>query len=109
MKAMQGIKMSYRLHRIIQQDMYQPLRGIQNEESPTSLNQHLYSIIRTNRGHRRALLNSMLNLFDDTSVCIMYNNRACYEYPTMHYFGIPRHTQLMMAYMTLTKYFWKFQ
>lgn len=65
---MQGIKMSYRLHRIVQQDMYQPLRGIHNDESPASLNQHLYSIIRTNRGHRRALLNSMLNLFDDTSV-----------------------------------------
>ena len=101
---MQGIKMSYRLHRIIQQDMYQPLRGIQNEESPTSLNQHLYSIIRTNRGHRRALLNSMLNLFDDTSVCIMYISIGnVNEYPTMHYFGIPRHTQSMMAYMILTE------
>ena len=27
------------------------------------------------------------------------------EYPTMHYFGIPRHTQSMIAY----KIFWKFQ
>ena len=31
------------------------------------------------------------------------------EYPTMHYFVLPRHTQSMIAYMILTKYFWKFQ
>ena len=31
------------------------------------------------------------------------------EYPTMHYFGIPRHTQSMMAYKILTEYFWKSQ
>ena len=31
------------------------------------------------------------------------------EYPTMHCFGIPRHTQSMIAYKILTEYFWKFQ
>ena len=31
------------------------------------------------------------------------------EYPTMHYFGNPGHTQSMIAYMILTEYFWKFQ
>ena len=31
------------------------------------------------------------------------------EYPTIHYFGNPRHTQSMVAYMILTEYFWKFQ
>ena len=31
------------------------------------------------------------------------------EYPTMHRFGIPRHTQSMMtAYKNLIEYFWKF-
>ena len=30
------------------------------------------------------------------------------EYPTMHYFGIPRHTQSMIANKILTEYFWKF-
>ena len=30
------------------------------------------------------------------------------EFPTMHYFGIPRHTQSMIAYIILTEYFWKF-
>ena len=31
------------------------------------------------------------------------------EYPTMHYFRIPRHTQSMITYKILTEYFWKFQ
>ena len=31
------------------------------------------------------------------------------EYPSMHYFGIPRHTQSIIAYTILTKYFWKSQ
>ena len=31
------------------------------------------------------------------------------EYPTMHYYEIPGHTQSMIAYKILTKYFWKFQ
>ena len=31
------------------------------------------------------------------------------EYPTMHYFGLPRQTQSMIAYGILTEYFWKFQ
>ena len=30
-------------------------------------------------------------------------------YPTLHYFGNPRHTQSMIAYMILTSYFWEFQ
>ena len=31
------------------------------------------------------------------------------EYHIMHYFRISRHTQSMIAYRILTKYFWKFQ
>ena len=31
------------------------------------------------------------------------------EYPTMHYFGIPRHTQSIIACEILTEYFWKLQ
>ena len=31
------------------------------------------------------------------------------ECPTMHYFGIPRHTESMIAYKILNEYFWKFQ
>ena len=31
------------------------------------------------------------------------------EYPTMHYFGNPKRTQSMIAYMILSEYLWKFQ
>ena len=31
------------------------------------------------------------------------------EYPKMHYFGNPRHTQPMIANKILNEYFWKFQ
>ena len=31
------------------------------------------------------------------------------EYPTIHYFGNPRHTLSMIAYILLTECFWKFQ
>ena len=31
------------------------------------------------------------------------------EYPTMHYFGIPRHMHPNIAYENLTECFWKFQ
>ena len=47
-----------------------------------------------------------------TEVCIMESMAQLghvNEYPAMHYFGNPKHTQLMIAYMILTEYFWKFQ
>ena len=31
------------------------------------------------------------------------------EYRTIHYFGYPRHTQSMIAYIIFSEYFWKFQ
>ena len=31
------------------------------------------------------------------------------EYPKMHYHGIPRNTQSIIAYKILIEYFWKFQ
>ena len=31
------------------------------------------------------------------------------EYPTMHYFEIPRRTQSMIAYKILTEYLWEFR
>ena len=31
------------------------------------------------------------------------------EYPTMQYYGNPRHIESIVAYMSLTEYFWKFQ
>ena len=31
------------------------------------------------------------------------------EYPTMHYFGNPRHSESMKAYVIWAEYFWEFQ
>ena len=39
--------------------------------------------------------------------CIPWIGHA-YEYPTMHFSGIPRHAESTMAYKILTEYFWKF-
>ncbi|KAK2166560.1 hypothetical protein NP493_1314g00065 [Ridgeia piscesae] len=68
-KAMQGIKMSYRLQEILQQDPSEPIRGIRtDDDNIISLNSFIYSLIRSNRGQRRAMLQSLLNMFDETGV-----------------------------------------
>ena len=68
MKAMQGVRYSFRLQEILQQDPCEPIRGIRVEDNPVALSNFIYSLIRSNRGQRRAMLTSMLKLFDDTSV-----------------------------------------
>ncbi|KAK2148127.1 hypothetical protein NP493_3287g00001 [Ridgeia piscesae] len=66
-KAMQGIKMSYRLQEILQQDPSEPIRGIRtDDDNIISLNSFIYSLIRSNRGQSRAMLQSLLNMFDET-------------------------------------------
>ena len=67
MKALQGVKMSYKLQELLQQDPLEPIRGIRAEETPVALNSFIYSLIRNNAGQRRGLLLSMLNMFDDTA------------------------------------------
>ena len=44
-----------------------------------------------------------------TRLIIIANNMMGHanEYPKMHYFRNPGHTQSMIAYMILTEYFWK--
>ena len=72
MKALQGIKMSYRLQDILQTDANNGIiRGLRNPDNNcTSLNAFLYSILRSNRSHRRALLTTLLNHLDDSAVSI---------------------------------------
>jgi len=77
MKAIQGVKMSYRLHELLQRgNSADALRGARVDDIPTSLNSYLYSLIRGNRSQRRGLLTSLLNMFDDTAVslclCVLY-------------------------------------
>ena len=69
-KAMQGIKMSYRLQEILQQDPSEPIRGIcTDDDNIIRLNSFIYSLIRSNRGQSHAMLQSLLNMFDETGVC----------------------------------------
>ena len=69
---MQGIKMSYRLQEVLQKDPSEPIRGIRTEDDNIiSLNSFIYSLIRNNRGQRRAMLQSLLNMFDETGVRII--------------------------------------
>jgi len=76
-KAMQGVKMSYRLHELLQRNNNaSPLRGVRVDDAPTSLNSYLYSLIRGNRSQRRGLLTSLLNMFDDTAVSLVL--RLCF-------------------------------
>ena len=58
--------------------------------------------------HRLFFLDSYFFVFEiylTSNALIGYVN----EYPIMHYIGTRRHTQSMIAYMILTKYFWKSQ
>ena len=74
MKAIQGVKMSYRLQEVLRNDaVHEPIRGLRVDDGhPVALSSFIYSLIRANRGYRRGLLTSILNLFDDTAVSLHY-------------------------------------
>jgi cohesin loading factor subunit SCC2 len=105
MKAMHGVKMSYRLQELLQQSAIAAaaaatlasssssasactlLRGVRLEDNNyVSLNSYIYSLIRSNRGQRRALLTTALNMFDDTTktplseLIYMADNLAYFPY-----------------------------
>ncbi|XP_005090101.1 nipped-B-like protein B [Aplysia californica] len=70
MKALQGMKASYRLQKVFHSsNPMEPIRGLRynDENQPQALNAFLYSLLRANRSHRRGLLTSTLNLFDDSA------------------------------------------
>ncbi len=83
MKAMQGVKMSFKLQELLQQDPTAPIRGMREDEHTTALNNYIYSLIRSNRAQRRAMLSSMLNMFDDTAVrgCLLDIHSKCFAAP----------------------------
>ncbi|KAK7101267.1 hypothetical protein V1264_024072 [Littorina saxatilis] len=71
MKALMGIKNSYRLQQVLHKNNpLEPIRGFRQTEEGQfqALNGFLYSVLRSNRSHRRGLLTSLLNLFDDTGL-----------------------------------------
>ncbi|KAK7086913.1 hypothetical protein SK128_008836 [Halocaridina rubra] len=65
MKAMQGFRLSYRLHTLIQHE--RPTRGFRAKEGehPGALNGFLYSIMRSTKQHRRAVAFSLLKQFEE--------------------------------------------
>ncbi|XP_056601380.1 nipped-B-like protein A [Triplophysa dalaica] len=86
MKAVAGMKMSYQVQQAILGSSASIIRGFRQDESSSALCSHLYSMIRTNRQHRRAFLISLLNLFDDSSkmevnmLLFVADNLAYYPY-----------------------------
>ncbi|XP_018103571.1 NIPBL, cohesin loading factor L homeolog isoform X1 [Xenopus laevis] len=86
MKAVAGIKMSYQVQQAINSNANQIVRGFRQDESNSALCSHLYSMIRSNRQHRRAFLISLLNLFDDAAktevnmLLYIADNLACFPY-----------------------------
>jgi len=97
MKAMQGVKMSYRLHELLQHgNTTSPLRGVRVDDVPTSLNSYLYSLIRSNRSQRRGLLTSLLNMFDDTAVSLVVHLSSYLLFP---YFSACGKTGVQLFYL----------
>ncbi|CAK9823491.1 Nipped-B-like protein [Anthophora retusa] len=67
MKSQLGIKLSYRLQKILQNDM--TVRGMRAKdgEFPGALNGFLYTILRNTKQQRRAIVLSFLKQFDESA------------------------------------------
>lgn len=67
MKSQFGIKLSYRLQKILQNDI--TVRGMRTKEGefPGALNGFLYTILRSTKQQRRAFVLSFLKRFDETA------------------------------------------
>lgn len=67
MKSQFGIKLSYRLQKILQNDI--TVRGMRTKdgEFPGALNGFLYTILRSTKQQRRAFVLSFLKRFDETA------------------------------------------
>jgi len=67
MKSQFGIKLSYRLQKLLQNDI--TVRGMRTKEGefPGALNGFLYTILRNTKQQRRAIVLSFLKHFDETA------------------------------------------
>lgn len=79
MKAQLGIRLAFKLHCILQQGPkgeHVPVRGfrhLEGEPLPSALNGFLYSILRSTKQQRRALVLSILKQFDEQAVCTFFS------------------------------------
>ncbi|KAM4635314.1 nipped-B-like protein B isoform 2-T2 [Polymixia lowei] len=86
MKAVAGMKMSYKVQQAITGSKGTLVRGFRQEETTSALCSHLFTMVRGNRQHRRAFLISLLNLFDDSyktevnMLLFIADNLACFPY-----------------------------
>ena len=82
-KSIAGVNVSFLLQKIIKKSQIQQaaatnnnaqtevdnvVRGFSEQGELLSLNHHLYSLLRTNRSYRRAFLQQLLKMFDDSSL-----------------------------------------
>jgi cohesin loading factor subunit SCC2 len=84
-KSISGVNVSFLLQKIIKKSQLQQavaaagaaaiqtefdnvVRGFSEQGEILSLNHHLYSLLRTNRSYRRAFLQQLLKMFDDSSL-----------------------------------------
>ena len=80
MKATQGVKMSYRLQEVLQENSKTALRGFRiDQDNIVALSGFIYSLIRNNRSQRRGLLGSVLTMFDDASVSVHLLDKTCMQ------------------------------
>jgi cohesin loading factor subunit SCC2 len=90
MNSSQGMKLSYKLHALLQQQtgdiINEPVRGSRIVHyTETSVNGSIYSLTRVHRAHRRSFLTSLLNIFDDDMVSLselvfLCDNMAYFAY-----------------------------
>ncbi|XP_015608348.1 nipped-B-like protein B [Cephus cinctus] len=67
MKSQFGIKLSYRLQKILQNDITVRGMRIKEGEFPSALNGFLYTILRNTKQQRRAIVLSFLKQFDESA------------------------------------------
>ncbi|XP_076249024.1 nipped-B cohesin loading factor [Calliopsis andreniformis] len=67
MKSQLGIKLSYRLQKILQNDITVRGMRVKEGEFPGALNGFLYTILRNTKQQRRAIVQSFLKQFDESA------------------------------------------
>lgn len=68
-KSIAGVNVSYLLQKVIKSTEQDPvIRGFSEIGEVLSMNHHLYSLLRSNRSYRRAFLQQLLKMFDDSTL-----------------------------------------
>ena len=70
MKLLMGIRLSFRLQQIIQDDpiAVRGYRVVKEGDLPSAMNGYLYSIMKNTKAQRRGILVNLLKQFDESSV-----------------------------------------